>query len=493
VVDIIGRKLKERMTEDLKKVIKGERDKKKFEELYVNEIIKDKDIKECWDTSVIIALFCSEIFSSDLTYENAKSKIEELFRKLKKITEFEYYIPIYNLDLKVLPEPFKIYDVIIYEYDSLPPVVKEVIFKQNEKRIAEIKKIVDEKFDSEEQGYFFLRQENLLPLKSNFYAKAVVKSSNELDAHNRAVRKIENTLNLIRFCGGGLFDKNKCEKSNLVISESCIYRTSSMDSFNSHQRFMKDPFFFDEKDISLIQKINDIRNNSDECSRAICNSIDIIGTACEMENEEMKILLLMTALESLMGIPGREIQYKLSDAVAFLVGEALSERRRIKRQIECIYAIRSVITHTGRMKALKEKCKEALRYAHFSIDASFEKYLNKGNISKGLRKEFENGGFSLSDTATVTKEGASNWGITDKEKFSVRKDGGMLNVYRSDESDHIRVINDEEFYLFTIKKEQQFLMEILKRAIDKMIFLVRDHKIDSYKKFREWIDVRKFS
>lgn len=426
-MDIIGRKLKERMTEDLKKVIKGERDKKEFEELYVNKIIKDKDIKECWDTSVIIALFCSEIFSSDLTYENAKSKIEELFRKLKKITEFEYYIPIYNLDLKIPPQSFKIYDVTIYEYDSLSPLVKEAIFKQNEKRIAEIKKIVDEKLDSEELGYFFMRQENLLPLKSNFYAKAVVKSSNDLDAHKRAVRKIENALNLIRFCGGGLFDKSKCEKSNLMISESCIYRTSSMNSFNSHQRFMRDPFFSDEKDINLIQKINAIRNNSDECSRAICNAIDIIGIACEMENEEMKILLLMTALELLMGIPGPgEIQYKISDMVAFLIGDNLSKRLLIKQQIECMYSIRSKITHTGRIKRrhLGTKCIKALGY---------------------------------------------------------------------NEPDHIRIINDREFHLFTIKKEQQFLMEILKRVIDKMVFLIGDLKIDSYKKFREWIDVRKFS
>jgi|GEM_PF-922869 len=65
----------------------------------------------------------------------------------------------------------------------------------------------------------------------------------------------------------------------------------------------------------------------------------------------------------------------------------------------------------------------------FSIDVEFEEDLNKGIISEKLKSEFKNKEFPLSNNATVTKE-EGEWKIIDEKEFSIRKEGGKLNVYR---------------------------------------------------------------
>lgn len=65
----------------------------------------------------------------------------------------------------------------------------------------------------------------------------------------------------------------------------------------------------------------------------------------------------------------------------------------------------------------------------FSIDVEFEEDLNKGIISEKLKSEFKNKEFPLSNNATVTKE-EGEWKIIDEKQFSIRKEGGNLNVYR---------------------------------------------------------------
>ena len=64
----------------------------------------------------------------------------------------------------------------------------------------------------------------------------------------------------------------------------------------------------------------------------------------------------------------------------------------------------------------------------FSIDARLEEDLNKGIITAELKNIFKTK-CPLSDNAIVTKGKESEWIITNKEKFFIRKEDGKLNIY----------------------------------------------------------------
>ena len=68
----------------------------------------------------------------------------------------------------------------------------------------------------------------------------------------------------------------------------------------------------------------------------------------------------------------------------------------------------------------------------FSIDAEFEGDLSNGVISGKLKDIIKTNpkGFSLSETAIVTKEKGDEWVITDEEKFIFRKEDGKLKIYK---------------------------------------------------------------
>lgn len=69
-----------------------------------------------------------------------------------------------------------------------------------------------------------------------------------------------------------------------------------------------------------------------------------------------------------------------------------------------------------------------------SLEAKFESDLNRRDLSSDLRRQFQQGGIALLDTASVTveKEG-SRWLIDDKDgkrKYVVRKEDGQLKVWK---------------------------------------------------------------
>jgi len=77
-----------------------------------------------------------------------------------------------------------------------------------------------------------------------------------------------------------------------------------------------------------------------------------------------------------------------------------------------------------------EKGKE---YLLFSIDIKFQNSLNDGNVSKDLLQEFEDKGYSLSQSATVkVKEENKKWRIVNKEnsrEYTVIHEEDRLNIY----------------------------------------------------------------
>jgi len=68
----------------------------------------------------------------------------------------------------------------------------------------------------------------------------------------------------------------------------------------------------------------------------------------------------------------------------------------------------------------------------FNIDAEFEDDLSNGIISGKLKDIIKTNpnGFSLSETAIITKEKGDEWVITDEEKFIFRKEDRQLKIYK---------------------------------------------------------------
>lgn len=70
----------------------------------------------------------------------------------------------------------------------------------------------------------------------------------------------------------------------------------------------------------------------------------------------------------------------------------------------------------------------------FSIDVVFEGDLNKCFISVKLKDIFKTEGVSFSGNAKVTKEKKEEikGGVIDgKKRYMVKKEGGMLNIYKN--------------------------------------------------------------
>jgi hypothetical protein len=66
----------------------------------------------------------------------------------------------------------------------------------------------------------------------------------------------------------------------------------------------------------------------------------------------------------------------------------------------------------------------------FSIGSGYQKDLDRGNISDGLRWQLKENGLSISDNATSKRKG-NEWLITDEDKaYIIKKEKGELNIYR---------------------------------------------------------------
>lgn len=91
-----------------------------------------------------------------------------------------------------------------------------------------------------------------------------------------------------------------------------------------------------------------------------------------------------------------------------------------------------IVADGARRYAIRSEDKGLNIYFFLSVNASFQKDLDKGLVSDDLRKEFVESEIPLSQRVVVSvrKEGR-NWVITggDGEKYSARAEGGGLDVY----------------------------------------------------------------
>lgn len=114
----------------------------------------------------------------------------------------------------------------------------------------------------------------------------------------------------------------------------------------------------------------------------------------------------------------------------------------------------------GERQIFKENVKIKVGYL-FNVNTELEDDLNNGSISEELSNTFANSGFPLSGNVTIIKND-DEWEIADEKKeFVVRKEEGMLNVYRSLEIGQEREIRtrieqiEEKIKSFRVNKETE--------------------------------------
>jgi signal peptidase I len=73
------------------------------------------------------------------------------------------------------------------------------------------------------------------------------------------------------------------------------------------------------------------------------------------------------------------------------------------------------------------------KFHNFDISSEFQSDLDRGEMSQGIRQEFENNGITLSKNAGITIQvSSSKWLIGDTDKtYTILKKGGKLKVYKS--------------------------------------------------------------
>lgn len=110
------------------------------------------------------------------------------------------------------------------------------------------------------------------------------------------------------------------------------------------------------------------------------------------ENKTFSFVQLAVALEALLGEPKRKtnIGERLADRCAFLVGETVDERKKIKKQIEEAYDARSKIVHEGHT-ALNDKDVPLYEGLKHYLMAALVKEIRLLRRESGDRSQFHSG------------------------------------------------------------------------------------------------------
>ena len=112
------------------------------------------------------------------------------------------------------------------------------------------------------------------------------------------------------------------------------------------------------------------------------------------------------------------------------IGNEISNKKVEIEWQKILKAVSNINGYNVKVKELQNKLR-LLSSLLFSMDTILEDDLNKRVISERLKNIFKNNGFSLSDSAVITRDGEDKWVITvgEIEKFFIRKENGQLNTY----------------------------------------------------------------
>jgi len=233
---------------------------------------------------------------------------EEFITKLKSdlltTKTFDYYVPIYCL--YGFPEGLKLGSSTVVDFQNLPTEISEYFIRLWGHRFT-----VDTEYHKTKEEYINLK-------KRSTFMHFVIKANGSYKANEKAINLAEDSLHIIRFLYGTNFNiVDMRYKIREVREEGGIEGMASL-PFIGGATYNK----FVEKKIPVLTDIF-TKSNPNEIERKIKNAIRIFGIQTSVTNDNVRFVLLITCLESLLMTESDRdyLLWKLAEKVAFILNE----------------------------------------------------------------------------------------------------------------------------------------------------------------------------
>jgi hypothetical protein len=311
-------------------------DSKKFN-LQVNDLFKTidktplKDLITFWDLQDTIYNMSAWVSKPLKEIVDEEFKKEFMSRLLSTKT-FDFYVPIYCL--YNFPKGMKLGVSTVLEFQDLPTEVKRhfIIYWKHRFTIGtEYHKTKDE--------YISLK-------KSSVFIHFTVKANGHGKATERAKNLAEDSLHIIRFTYGSL-------KFNLV---DLYYLVRGSKNAGGLEGIAGLPFIgganYSKRDEERYAILTDIftKTNPNEIEKKIRNAVRIFGIQTSVINVQVRFVLLITCLESLLmtGSDKDYLRWKLAEKSALILGG--KRKWMINDFIKKAYDKRSAFVHGSTKK-----------------------------------------------------------------------------------------------------------------------------------------------
>jgi len=257
---------------------------------------------------------------------------EEFITKLKSdlltTKTFDYYVPIYCL--YGFPEGLKLGSSTVVDFQNLPTEISEYFIRLWGHRFT-----VDTEYHKTKEEYINLK-------KRSTFMHFVIKANGSYKANEKAINLAEDSLHIIRFLYGTNFNiVDMRYKIREVREEGGIEGMANL-PFIGGATYNK----FVEKKIPVLTDIF-TKSNPNEIERKIKNAIRIFGIQTSVTNDNVRFVLLITCLESLLMTESDRdyLLWKLAEKVAFILND---KKREISDFIKKAYKKRSAFIHGRR-------------------------------------------------------------------------------------------------------------------------------------------------
>jgi len=309
---------------------------KVIEKTPLHELITIEDLK--W------AIKDDMFFRWDTTIYNVSDErfIERFKSTLLTTKTYDFYVPIYCL--YGFPKNMKLANSTIMDFQDLPKVIQDYFILKWQHRFS-----IDTEYHHRKDEYINLK-------KTSTFIHFVVECNGKNKAIEEASNIAEDALHIIRF----VYQTN----FNLIDIKYIIRENGNSGGVEdlAGLPFIGGASYHEMlgKSIKILTKIF-LKENPNDIEKRIKNAVRIYGTQTSITNKQVRFLLLMSCLESLlMSQPDRDyILWRLAEKTAFFLGR---NKRQINEYIKKAYRKRSAFIH-GSSKKTKPITKEDISKA----------------------------------------------------------------------------------------------------------------------------------
>jgi hypothetical protein len=251
--------------------------------------------------------------------------IAQLKSDLLTTKTFDFYVPIYCL--YGFPEGVKLGYSTVVDFQSLPTEISKYFTMFWEHCFT-----IDTQYHHTKDEYVNLK-------KRSTFIHFVIEANGSYKANEKAINLAEDALHIIRFSYGINF--------NIV---DMRYKIREGRQEGGMEGMAGLPFIgsanygkFLEKQIPILTDIF-VKSNPNEIERKIMNAVRIFGIQTSVKNRQVRFVLLVTCLESLLMTESDKdyLLWKLAEKVAFILD---GDKRELNDYIKKAYDKRSAFIH----------------------------------------------------------------------------------------------------------------------------------------------------